>query len=234
MHGLVVERENKLVAVIIPALNEEASLPGVLSALPEGLEVLVVDNGSTDDTAGVARRAGARLIREARRGYGSAVRAGMRALEANPPEVVVIVDADHADRPELLGHLVNPILSDRADFVLSERTWTAERGALTPQQRLGNQLAITLIARSTGFQYQDMAPFRAIRWSSLQALDMRDPTWGWNVEMQMKAVQHGLRIIEVPLPYRPRAHGRSKISGSIRGTLRAGTRILQAVYTYHR
>lgn len=220
------------VAVIIPALNEAESLPDVLADLPTGLRIVVVDNGSTDATATIAAKLGAEVVSEPTRGYGTAVQAGMQRLADDPPEVVVILDADHADHPELIGHLVTPILDDIADFTLGERTRTAERGALSPQQRIGNWLATRLIRRATGHAYYDMGPFRALRWDSLMALDMQDPTWGWNVEMQMKAVHHRLRILELPLPYRARRKGRSKISGSIRGTLRAGVRILQAVHTY--
>jgi glycosyltransferase involved in cell wall biosynthesis len=219
------------IAVIIPALDEEASLPGVLGDLPPGVRAVVVDNGSEDATAHVAAAGGAEVVHEPRRGYGTAVQAGFAHLRAHPPEVVVILDADHADHPELIGHLVTPILDGYADFVLSERTLTAEPGALSPQQVLGNWLATRLIRRRTGFAYRDMGPFRAIRWSSLVSLQMTDPTWGWNVEMQMKAVYRGLRILEVPLPYRQRRAGRSKISGSVRGTVRAGYRILGAVPT---
>ncbi|MCO4743956.1 MAG: glycosyltransferase family 2 protein [Proteobacteria bacterium] len=220
------------VAVIIPALNEAQSLPAVVRDLPDGVRVVVVDNGSTDDTARVAAQLGCEVVHEPRRGYGSAVQAGMAHLGPKPPEVVVILDADHADHPELIGHLATPILDGEADLALSERTLTAERGALTPPQRAGNWLATHLIRRSTGYAYRDMGPFRAVRWTSLIALDMQDPTWGWNVEMQMKAVHHQLRILEIPLPYRARQKGKSKISGSIRGTLRAGARILLAVHTY--
>jgi len=222
------------VAVIIPALNEQDALPGVLRALPPTARRIVVDNGSTDATAEVARAAGATVVHEPRRGYGSAVQAGMRALRDRPPTVLAILDADHADRPELLPHLVDPILDDRADFVLSDRTRTAAPGALTRTQRAGNRLATTLIWGATGHRYRDMGPFRAVRWSAAVAMDLRDPTWGWNVEMQIKAVRAGLRILEIPLPYGVRRAGRSKISGDLRGAARAGGRILWAVGHYAR
>jgi glycosyltransferase involved in cell wall biosynthesis len=220
------------IAVVIPALDEAASLPGVLADLPPVHRVVVVDNGSTDGTPQVARDAGAEVVEEPRRGYGSAVQRGIRALHDDPPEVLVILDADHADRPDLLHRLVGPILADEADLVLSERSATAEPGALTPAQRYGNWLATRLMARACGHAYRDLGPFRAIRWTSLQALGMEDPTWGWNVEMGLKAAKHGLRILEVPMPYRRRHSGRSKISGTIRGTVRAGARILWAVARY--
>jgi len=217
------------IVTILPALNEEASLPGVLNAIPAHVQAVVVDNGSTDRTAGVARAAGATVLHEPKRGYGTAVLAGMARLASDPPDIVVILDADHADYPELMDRLTGPITADQADFVLSDRTISAEPGALTPQQRAGNALATALIARATGFRYRDMGPFRAIRWSSLMQLAMSDPTWGWNVEMQMKAVLAGLRIQEVSMPYRCRRAGESKISGTLVGTVRAGYRILRAV-----
>lgn len=220
------------VAVIIPALNEAGSLPGVVAELPDDVRVLVVDNGSTDGTADVARALGVEVRVEPRRGYGTAVLAGMAELEASPPDILVILDADLADDPARIHDLCRPIAEGRADLVQTDRTLTAEPGALTPVQRFGNGLATHLIHRVVGHRYRDMGPFRAIRWTSLQALQMEDPTWGWNVEMQMKAVHHGLRVLEVPLPYRRRTIGESKISGSLVGATRAGFRILLAVYRY--
>lgn len=220
------------VAVVIPALNEEISLPGVLASLPDGPRVVVVDNGSTDRTAEVARQGGAEVVSEPRRGYGSAVLAGMARLADDPPQALVIIDADHADRPELLAHLVGPILADEADLVLSDRSRTAAPGALSRPQIFGNAFATRLMWGVAGHRFADMGPFRAIRWSSLMALQMRDPTWGWNVEMQLKAVQHGLRIIERAVPYGARRGGRSKISGDLRGVVKAGTRIVWAVGRY--
>ncbi len=220
-------------AVVIPALDEAESLPAVLADIPPLVErVVVVDNGSTDDTAGVARRLGAEVVVEPRRGYGTAVLAGIARLRDDPPEVLVILDADHADPPAAIPTLVRPIERGEADLVQSDRTHTAEPGALTTVQQLGNGLATRLIRLVSGHRYRDMGPFRAIRWTSLVSLDMEDPTWGWNVEMQLKAVQRGLRIREVPLPYRKRHRGESKISGSLRGAARAGVRIIYAVYRY--
>lgn len=221
------------VVVVIPALNEERSLPLVLAELPPVGAVVVADNGSTDRTAEVARAAGARVVSAPRRGYGTACLAGIAAARALDPEVLVILDGDHSDYPEELPALVDPILDDRADLVLGDRTRWAEPGALTPQQVWGNRLATALIARRCGHRYRDMGPFRAIRFSSLLALEMEDPTWGWNVEMQMKAVQQGLRVVELPVRYRPRI-GHSKISGTVPGVLRAGAKILWAVHRYDR
>lgn len=220
------------VAVVIPALNEEISLPGVLDSLPDAVRVVVADNGSTDRTAEVAQLGGAEVVTEGTRGYGSAVLAGIHHLASDPPQVLAILDADHADRPELLPRLTAPILANEADLVLSDRSRTAAPGALSPPQVFGNALATTLMWAVSGHPFADMGPFRAIRWTSLIALDMRDPTWGWNVEMQLKAVQRGLRIREIALPYGTRRGGKSKISGDIRGIARAGSRILWAVGRY--
>ncbi len=222
-------------AVVIPALNEEQSLPGALGDIPDWVDrVVVVDNGSDDGTSRAARDGGAELVWAPRRGYGTAVLAGLAHLAADAPDVLVILDADHADHAELMHRLVDPIVADDADLVQIDRSRSAEPGALTSVQRFGNHLATTLIAATTGLRTQDMGPFRAIRWSSLLSLEMSDPTWGWNVEMQMKAAHAGLRVLEVPLPYRRRRRGRSKISGSLTGAARAGVRILQAVARYAR
>lgn len=218
------------IAVLVPALNESENIAALVASVPA--PVVVIDNGSTDDTAAKALAAGARVVHEPRRGYGRAVQAGIRALASDPPDVVVILDADRADDPALLGRLVQPIADDRADLVVADRTRTAMPGALTPPQRFGNQLTVWLIGLVSGRRFRDLGAFRAIRWSSLQALGLVDPTGGWNVEMNLKAVKIGLRVLEVPLPYAPRRAGKSKVSGSIVGGARAGYRMLQAVHRY--
>ncbi len=219
------------VAVLIPVLNEEEALPLVLAALPRDVHVVVCDNGSTDRSPELAAGLGATVVSWPRRGYGGAVLAGIRALAEHPPDVVVVLDGDHsfdaADLPSLLG----PIERGEADFVLGERLSLAEAGALTPQQRVGNRLANALIRANTGHAYRDQGPFRAIRYDRLLALGMSDLTWGWNVEMQMKAVHHGLRILEVPVRCRPRV-GTSKISGTLSGVVRAGAKITYACWRY--
>lgn len=219
------------VAVLIPVLNEEAALPQVLAGIPADCRVVVCDNGSTDRSPALAAEMGARVVHWPQRGYGGAVLAGIRSLAAQPPDVVVVLDGDHsfdlADLPALLG----PIERGEADFVLGERVSLAEPGALTPQQRIGNRLANALIRANTGHAYRDQGPFRAIRYDRLLALGMSDLTWGWNVEMQMKAVHHGLRILEVPVRCRPRV-GTSKISGTLVGVLRAGAKITYACWRY--
>lgn len=226
-------RDYDRVTVVIPALNESRSLPLVLQELPPVGRVIVVDNGSTDDTAEVARDAGAEVISEPRRGYGSACQAGIRAAISSPPHVLVILDGDHSDYPEELPLLVDPILDDRADMVLGDRTRLALPGALLPHQRFGNHLATFLIHRITGHRYRDMGPFRAVRFSALMAMNMEDLNYGWNVEMQMKAVYRGLRVQEVAVRYRPRL-GVSKISQTLQGSVAAGTKILYSTWRYAR
>lgn len=222
------------VGVIIPALNEEKSLPLVLKALPSVAQVVVVDNGSTDQTALVAAALGAVVVRENRRGYGSAVQAGIRQLALDPPEVAVVLDADFSDDPGELPLLLEPLQTNRADMVIGSRTLgRRERGALLPQQRFGNWLATRLIAHHYGLHFTDLGPFRALRFPALLALDLRDPDFGWNVEMQIRAIQAGLRIVEVPISYRKRV-GVSKISGTIRGSIAAGHKILTTLHRLRR
>ncbi|MDP6933784.1 MAG: glycosyltransferase family 2 protein [Myxococcota bacterium] len=221
------------VTVIIPALNEELSLRQVLTHLPEVGQVIVVDNGSTDRTSEIARSNGATVVSEPTRGYGRACQTGLESALRDDARVLVILDADFSDYPEDLHLLVDPILRDEADLVMGDRTALAEPGALLPQQRLGNALATFLIGRITGHRYRDMGPFRAIDRSSLVRLQMEDLNFGWNVEMQIKAIRRGLRVREVPTRYRPRI-GQSKISGTVRGSLRAGTKILWSTWRYGR
>lgn len=222
------------IAVIIPALDEEDALPGVLAALPSDVRVVVVDNGSTDRTADVARRAGVEVLTEPVRGYGTAVQTGLAHLAASPPAVVVILDADHADDPARLPDLVRPILDGRVDAVFADRTRDVVPGAMTPAQVWGNRFATWGIAAATGRWFRDLGPFRALSWSALQQLDLQDPTWGWNVEMNLKAVKRGLRVAEIPLPYRERQAGVSKISGTVMGTVRAGYRIVVTLARHRR
>jgi glycosyltransferase involved in cell wall biosynthesis len=216
------------VGVVMPALNEALALPQVLPALPAWLEeVVVVDNGSTDGTADVARRLGARVVTEPRRGYGRACLAGIAALGSRI-DTVLFMDADAADRPSDIGSLLAPLVGREADLVIGSRIRHAEPGALTPQQRFGNALACQLIRWGWGVAYSDLGPFRVIRREALTRLRMRDETWGWTVEMQVKAARQGLRVTEVPVAYRRRI-GVSKISGTLAGTLRAGSKILWVI-----
>lgn len=218
------------VSVIIPALNEEQALPHVLREIPRDrvAEIIVVDNGSTDRTAGVATAAGARVVREPRRGYGLACLRGIAAL---PPDtdVVVFLDGDHSDDPGDLPSILTPIQEGWADLVIGSRTLgRRERGALLPQQIAGNRLATFLVSLLFRKRYTDLGPFRAIRRDSLNLLGMKDRDFGWTIEMQVKAVRAGLRVVEVPVSYRRRI-GRSKISGTWAGTARAGWKIIWTI-----
>lgn len=217
------------VAVIIPARNEAAALEQVLREIPRRhiQEVVVVDNGSTDATADVARQGGARVVSEPVAGYGRACLAGLAALD-EAIDIVVFMDGDHSDYPEDLPSLLAPIKEGRAELVIGSRTANAQRGSLTPQQRFGNWLACRLLRWIYGARYTDLGPFRAIRRDALGRLQMRDQAFGWTVEMQAKAARMGLRAVEVPVRYRPRL-GRSKISGTLSGTLQAGVAILSTI-----
>jgi len=220
------------VSVIIPAFNEEESLPHVLNDLPKDRlhQIIVVDNRSTDRTAEVARENGATVIHEKRQGYGQACLTGMDALDN--PDIVVFLDGDYSDYPEEIDLLIEPIIKDEADFIVGSRMILKEsRKALLPQARYGNQLAVFLIRLFFGHRFTDIGPFRAIRYESLQAIEMRDRNFGWTVEMQIKAVQKGLRIQEIPVHYRMRI-GISKITGTVSGTLKAGVKIIYTIFKY--
>ncbi len=220
------------ISVIIPAYNEEESLPHVLNDLPRDRlhQIIVVDNRSTDRTSEVARANGATVVYEKRQGYGQACLSGMDALDN--PDIVVFLDGDYSDFPEQIDLLLAPILKGEADFIVGSRMILEEsRKALLPQARYGNQLAVFLIRLFFGHRFTDLGPFRAIRYESLQAIGMRDKNFGWTVEMQIKAVQKGLRIREVPVRYRMRI-GVSKITGTVSGTLKAGTKIIYTIFRY--
>jgi glycosyltransferase involved in cell wall biosynthesis len=221
--------------VVIPALDEEASLPLVLGDLPRPpvRRVVVADNGSRDRTAVVARARGAVVVSSPRRGYGSACLAGLDYLRRNdPPDIVVFVDADHSDHPDELPRLLAPILSGQADAVIGSRILgKREPGALLPQARAGNWIACRLIHLLYRHRYTDLGPFRAIRWPALERLAMRDPGFGWTAELQVKALRHGLRVAEAPVSYR-RRRGRSKITGTVRGSTAAGIKILWTILRY--
>jgi len=219
------------VSVVIPALNEEATIADVVRAVPRQVasDVIVVDNGSDDRTVERAQEAGARVVRESRRGYGSACSAGVRALAADC-EIVVFIDGDGSEYPELMGKLVEPILEGTHDFVLGSRLrGRREPGSMSfPQVFAGRMIGLMLRA-IYGIHYTDMGPFRAIRRDALLGLGLREMTYGWPLEMQMRAARARLRILEVPVDYRRRTGGKSKISGTIRGTILAGTRILMTL-----
>ncbi len=225
------------VDVVIPAFNEEDSLPLVLRAIPrEAVErVIVVDNASTDRTAEVARANGALVVAERRPGYGSACLAGLAQLRADrPPEVVVFLDGDYSDHPEELPLLLEPIRGQKAQLVIGSRVLgRREPGALLPQARAGNWVACGLIRWLYGHRYTDLGPFRAITWAALESLEMSDPDFGWTAEMQVKALRRGVTVAEVPVSYRRRV-GISKITGTARGTVLAGYKILSTVLRYSR
>lgn len=217
------------VSVVIPALNEEEPIADVVRAcLTTGIprEVIVVDNGSTDCTAERAQTAGARVISEPTPGYGRACATGVQAvsLETN---IVVFLDGDGSDCPEFMEQLVRPIAEDKYDFVIGSRTrGQREPGSMNFQQVFSGRVAGLLLQLIYGVKYTDMSPFRAIRRNVLDQLEMKEKTYGWNLEMQMRVARAGLRILEVPVNHRCRTGGESKVSGTLRGTFVAGTRIV--------
>lgn len=219
------------IAAVIPVRDEEAGLPLVLEGLPPGRleEIVVVDNGSTDGSAAAARRAGATLLHVPRPGYGRACAAAIEYLRVKRPDAVVFLDGDYSDDPADLPRLLEPIEGGRCDLVIGSRTLgRREPGALLPHARAGNWLATRLLRLLYGARFTDLGPFRVIRFEALLALGMIDRGFGWTAEMQARAVLRGLRIAEIPVAYRRRV-GRSKISGTLSGTLRAGTKILWTI-----
>jgi len=224
-------KANAFVSVVIPALNEEEPIGDVVRAIPREIasEVIIVDNGSDDRTAERAREAGARVVSEPRRGYGRACRAGVEAVSP-ACEIIVFLDGDGSDCPELMNCLVEPIIAGTHDFVIGSRTrGKREPGSMNFQQLFAGRAAGWLLGALYKVSYTDMCPFRAIRRDALARLSMREETYGWNLEMQMRAARARLRILEVPVDHRRRAGGESKVSGTLRGTFLAGTRILYTV-----
>jgi glycosyltransferase involved in cell wall biosynthesis len=217
------------VSVIVPALNEAEPIAGVVrevAATKIPVEIIVVDNGSTDRTAERAHDAGARVVSEPAPGYGRACMAGIRALSPEC-DIVVFLDGDGSDCPEFMNQLVDPIVAGTHDFVIGSRTrGQREPGSMNFQQILAGRVAGLVLRLLYGVRYTDMCPFRAIGRDALEKLGMREQTYGWNLEMQMKAARVGLRILEIPVNHRRRAGGESKVSGTLRGTFVAGARIL--------
>jgi glycosyltransferase involved in cell wall biosynthesis len=222
-----------MISVIIPALNEEEPIGAVVrDCLTTGLpgEVIVVDNGSSDRTADRAREAGAKVVSEPAPGYGRACAAGIRALSPEC-DLVVFLDGDGSDCPELMPQLVDPIQRGEQDFVIGSRTrGKRERGSMNFQQVFAGRIAGWLLRLLYGVPYSDMCPFRAIRRDALEKLRMRERTYGWNLEMQMRAARARLRIFEVPVNHRCRTGGESKVSGTLRGTFVAGARIIATLF----
>jgi len=224
---------NPKISVIIPALNEEESIGQVLNDIPVEIveEVIVVDNGSNDNTVTVSKGLGANIILEPLKGYGAACLRGISILKQDT-DIVAFLDADYSDYPQDLHTVVKPIMNDNADMVIGSRmSGEREKGALLPQAIFGNKLATFLIRLFWGFKYTDLGPFRAIKYRDLLALNMIDKNFGWTVEMQIKALQKGLRIVEVPVRYRKRI-GKSKITGTFSGTVRAGVKIIYTIFKY--
>lgn len=224
------------ICVIIPAFNEENGVGQVLAEIPKALvdEIVVVNNASTDDTERIAKEGGATVLREPVSGYGRACLKGISYLQnlEVTPDIVVFLDADHSDYPDEMMTLVAPILQGKADLVVGSRVLgTKEKGAMTPQQIFGNWLATRLMKLFYGVKFTDLGPFRAIRFSSLIELSMQDNTYGWTVEMQLKAAKMKMRCMEVPVQYRKRI-GFSKISGTLKGTVLAGYKILYTIFKY--
>jgi glycosyltransferase involved in cell wall biosynthesis len=224
----VIPTPTEPVAVIIPTFNEAAAIGAVIGEIPRAIarQIIVADSGSRDDTPTLAARAGAHVVSLTQRGYGRACAAA--AAAADPAcTLLVFLDGDGADRGDLMDTLVRPILDGAQDFVIASRTrGVREPGSMSWHQVLAGRLAGWGMRALYGVRYSDMCAYRAIRRDALARLDMREMTYGWNLEMQMKAARRGLRILEVPMPYRCRIGGESKVAGSLRGTLRAATRIV--------
>ena len=223
------------IKVIIPAINEEDSIGLVVSELPKHVsEIVVVDNGSSDDTVANAKKAGATVITENRKGYGFACLRGLNYISerSKTPDIIVFIDGDYSDYPEELDKVVAPILENDIDFVIGARKKSLrEPGSMTPQQVFGNKLATFLMRLFFGSKFTDLGPFRAIKYEKLKELKMQDTTYGWTVEMQLKILRKKMSYIEVPVRYKRRI-GISKVSGTVKGTIFAGIKILGWIFKY--
>ncbi|MCH2033841.1 MAG: glycosyltransferase family 2 protein [Tenacibaculum sp.] len=223
------------IKVIIPAYNEEDSIAKVINDIPKNVsEVVVVSNNSTDNTELNAKNAGATVLQESRRGYGYACLKGMEhiAKQETKPDIIVFLDGDYSDYPEQLTEIVAPIINNDIDFVIGSRVKRLrENGSMTPQQVFGNWLATFLMKVFFGAKFTDLGPFRAIKYDKLLALEMEDKTYGWTVEMQLKAIKRKFTYTEIPVKYRNRI-GVSKVSGTVKGTILAGVKILSWIFKY--
>ena len=224
-----------IIKVIIPAYNEQNSIAKVINDIPKIVdEVIVINNNSTDNTEINARKAGATVLTERRKGYGYACLKGIDyiAKQKTKPEIIVFLDGDYSDYPEQLTAIINPIIKENIDFVIGSRVKELrEDGAMTPQQIFGNWLATSLMKLFFGAKFTDLGPFRAIKYNKLLALKMEDKTYGWTVEMQLKALKQKLNYTEVPMKYRNRI-GVSKVSGTVKGSIFAGIKILSWIFKY--
>jgi len=224
-----------IIKVIIPAYNEADSIAHVIKDIPDIVdEVIVVNNNSTDNTEINAKNAGAKVLSELQKGYGYACLKGMAYIseQETKPDIVVFLDGDYSDYPEELTKVVNPIIKDNIDFVIGARVKRLrEQGSMTPQQIFGNWLATFLMKLLFSAKFTDLGPFRAIKYDKLLALNMEDKTYGWTVEMQLKALKQKLSYVEVPMTYRNRI-GVSKVSGTLKGSIFAGVKILSWIFKY--
>jgi glycosyltransferase involved in cell wall biosynthesis len=224
------------IAVVIPAYNEEDAIGKVIDEIPKDLvsEIIVCNNASKDNTESVAKAHGATVVTELQPGYGNACLKGINYLKQQviQPDIVVFLDGDHSDYPAEMYMVVQPIIEEEYDLVIGSRALgQREKGAITPQQIFGNWLATTLIRWIYGYRFTDLGPFRAIRWDKLMAINMIDKNYGWTVEMQIKAAQYQLRSKEVAVNYRERI-GVSKVSGTVKGSIMAGYKILLLIFKY--
>ena len=225
-----------LIDVIIPAFNEEGSIESVIKDIPSTIvrEVVVVDNNSLDSTSKIAFAAGALVLSESTQGYGAACLRGLNYLKTKDvlPDVVVFLDADYSDYPEQMVELVMPIIMNDVDMVIGSRSLgNRDANSMPLQQRFGNWLATNMISLFFGHKFTDLGPFRAIKFNKLLKLKMQDKTYGWTVEMQLKALRNNFKIIEIPVDYRKRI-GESKISGTLKGSFLAGYKIITTIFKY--
>jgi len=225
------------IKVIIPAYNEEESIANVINDIPTIVdEIIVISNNSTDKTEVNATKAGATVLKESRKGYGYACLKGMEYISnleiSQQPDIIVFLDGDYSDYPAQLTELIAPIIDDNIDFVIGSRVKELrETGSMTPQQVFGNWLATFLMKVFFGAKFTDLGPFRAIKYQKLLQLKMEDKTYGWTVEMQLKAIKQHFSYKEVPMKYRNRI-GVSKVSGTLKGTIFAGVKILGWIFKY--
>ncbi len=224
-----------IIKVIIPAYNEQDSIANVINDIPKTVdEIIVISNNSTDNTEINAKKAGATVLKEHQKGYGFACLKGMDYISKQEikPEIIVFLDGDYSDYPEQLTEVVAPIINDNIDFVIGSRVKELrEAGSMTPQQIFGNWLATSLMKLLFRAKFTDLGPFRAIKYDKLLALKMQDKTYGWTVEMQLKALKQKLTYVEIPMKYRNRI-GVSKVSGTVKGSIFAGIKILGWIFKY--